>query len=208
MGDTSLTHQLERLQSLQILTYTKNDSLLIKLNEIKVNEIKLKRESEPEKKTKPNAEQKSLAIKEESKPAQLAPSHQLLELWNDFCGSLPKAKALSAARKKQAVSLWRTESNEAYWVEVIKKIQASDFCTGNNDRSWVATFDWFLKADTHLKVTEGKYDTRNKQGYFMTNAMKISHNNQHRAGKIQDAIDLFEGKKGKENEIKKDVGSA
>lgn len=38
------------------------------------------------------------------------------------------------------------------------RIQKSSFCQGKNDRGWVASFDWFIRPDTVVKIMEGKYD--------------------------------------------------
>lgn len=42
------------------------------------------------------------------------------------------------------------------------RIHQSPFCCGQNDRGWVATFDWFLNPENILKVEEGKYDNRKR----------------------------------------------
>lgn len=42
--------------------------------------------------------------------------------------------------------------------EVFRKAQASNFCTGLNDRHWKADFDWLLNESNLVKVLEGKYD--------------------------------------------------
>ena len=47
-----------------------------------------------------------------------------------------------------------------------EKINASAFCTGNNDRGWKADFDWFFtNGNNWVKVSEGKYD--NKPGTLL-----------------------------------------
>jgi hypothetical protein len=48
------------------------------------------------------------------------------------------------------------------WRPIFQRINASDFCRGQNDRGWIATFDWALQPDTAAKVLEGKYDNRTK----------------------------------------------
>ncbi len=87
-------------------------------------------------------------------------SDRILNIWNDNCGTLPKAKGLNPSRKKLTAAKWKEHPTAEYWVDVVKRLAASNFCSGKNDRGWVATFDWFLKGDNHLKVIEGKYDNR------------------------------------------------
>lgn len=88
-------------------------------------------------------------------------AEDLLELWNESCGGLPKAK-LSQKRKDHVKTRIAENPHKDYWEEVIKRIAKSDFCNNKSQSSkgWVADFDWLIKPDTHLKVIEGKYDNR------------------------------------------------
>lgn len=46
-------------------------------------------------------------------------------------------------------------------LESFKKVDASDFCNGNNDHRWVASFDWFFtNGQNWMKVYEGNYDNK------------------------------------------------
>jgi hypothetical protein len=53
---------------------------------------------------------------------------------------------------------------DPFWTEnfeaAVKRIMASKFCMGQNDRGWVATFDFLLQEDKIEKIMEGKYDNR------------------------------------------------
>lgn len=89
-----------------------------------------------------------------------SPPAGLLEAWNRNSGNgLPKAQGMSPNRTAAARARLK-ERPLAEWGNIIAKIAASKFCCGENDRRWVATFDWLLKPDTALKVLEGKYDDR------------------------------------------------
>lgn len=81
----------------------------------------------------------------------------LLEVWNQECGSLPKAKAMSKGRAKKASSLFKENSCLNYWRGVVRILASSKFCNGENQRGWRADFDFFLKPETHIRATEGKY---------------------------------------------------
>ncbi len=86
--------------------------------------------------------------------------HPLAALWNENCGGLPKCIKTSGDRRRKAEARWKEHSPEE-WVEIVKRIATSKFCTGHTSGSnWVATFDWILKPDTATKVLEGKYDNR------------------------------------------------
>jgi hypothetical protein len=84
--------------------------------------------------------------------------HRLQTVWNDLkAPEQPRWKETSKARKAKADSRWKERDD---WPEVVKRIAASSFCRGTNDRGWVADPDWLLKPDTATKVLEGKYDDR------------------------------------------------
>lgn len=94
---------------------------------------------------------------------------KLVELWNQHSAlNQPKVRldSFSAESKRYKAAKLRLAKKPdlEYWTEVIKKIAASDWCTGQTNRgNWVATFDWLIKPETHTKVMEGQYDNRNAQ---------------------------------------------
>ena len=45
-----------------------------------------------------------------------------------------------------------------YWRTVIERIARSSFCRGENQRGWRADFAFLVRAETHVKALEGKYD--------------------------------------------------
>jgi hypothetical protein len=83
----------------------------------------------------------------------------VLAYWNSQA-SLPGVKSFSAGRKKHLAARMRDDFFAANWQLAIDLIVKSDFCTGKNDRGWVATFDWLLKPDTVTRIMEGRYDNR------------------------------------------------
>lgn len=84
----------------------------------------------------------------------------LAQIWNDNVTKLPKIKRCDGNRLKAARARYAAEADTAFWEAMVKKVNESDFCNGNNERKWVATFDWFIRPDTVQKVYEGKYDNR------------------------------------------------
>lgn len=111
-----------------------------------------------------NKNKKKESNTESTREASLpSPLPSLGEIWNEFCGALPKVRRperLSAGRQKLAASRWRENPNREYWIAVVQKIAASSFCRGVNDRGWKADFDFLLRPDTAEKTLEGKYDDR------------------------------------------------
>lgn len=91
-------------------------------------------------------------------PVTTAP--RIFEIWNENRGRLSEAKALSKQRAQSVKARWAENPSEQYWVSVVARVAASDFCNGNNKQNWWAEFDWLIKPDTHLRVLEGKYDNK------------------------------------------------
>lgn len=86
---------------------------------------------------------------------------ELLKLWNQVADpALPRAQDLTDTRHKHATARLRERPALDQWRGIVERINTSDFCRGQNDRGWVASFDWMLKPDTPVKVLEGKYDNR------------------------------------------------
>ena len=69
---------------------------------------------------------------------------------------------MSEKRKKHLRARWRQlDYNLATLEEAFRKVEASNFCKGENDRGWRADFDWLIKNDHNIiKVLEGKYDNK------------------------------------------------
>lgn len=84
----------------------------------------------------------------------------LVEIWNQESGSLAKVRGTSKARSKKAQALLAENSDLDYWRGVVRRMAANPFCRGESESGWRATFDFFLRPDTHLKVMEGAYDRR------------------------------------------------
>ncbi len=47
-------------------------------------------------------------------------------------------------------------------LEAIEKIRQSPFLRGQNGKSWVITFEWFVRPNNFSKVLEGNFDDRSK----------------------------------------------
>lgn len=112
--------------------------------------------------------------------------HKLIEIWNQGCGRLPQVKRSSSDRNRKIRLRWKDipagTVPEDYFGEVIKRIAASPFCNGRGTTGWVATFDWLLKPDSHIRVMEGKYDDR---GGPMNKAQQVSDHNLNQLEKIK-----------------------
>lgn len=163
---------MEQLQSLQLVSYE-----IFPLIEKKRKEEKRKEEK------------RIIHVQEPSGSAQPAVEpipEKLFNLWNLYRDKLPEARRLNSQRSKMSAARWKEEPNEIYWISVIKKLNESAFCTGKNNTGWIATFDWFLKPDTHVKVMESKYDNRD---HTRSRPMTSSEVNERSLQDLWDKVD-------------------
>lgn len=85
-------------------------------------------------------------------------------IWNEHRAEpQPEWREMGAKRRKAAQARVRERSLDE-WEAVVKRIAASAFCRGENERGWRADPDFLLRPDTAAKVLEGKYDDRRAQG--------------------------------------------
>lgn len=99
------------------------------------------------------------------------PYQDIVRLWNELCGALPKVKRLSDDRR-QKIKVRLTESGAktademlAWAKALFTRCAASPFLCGQNGSNWTATFDWlFENGKNWVKVSEGNYDDRRGGG--------------------------------------------
>lgn len=84
-----------------------------------------------------------------------------VQLWNETTSRpLARCHGLSDKRKSHIRARLR-DRGLSDWRDVFLRIERSSFCRGQNDRKWIASFDWIIESpDNALKVLEGKYDDR------------------------------------------------
>jgi hypothetical protein len=94
------------------------------------------------------------------------PYAAIMDAYNTICTSLTAIKTMNDKRK-QAVKTRFLQDFHGDMREVqafFRKVAASDFLCGRNERSWTANFDWLMKSSNAVKVLEGNYDNRRPKG--------------------------------------------
>ena len=88
---------------------------------------------------------------------------EIEKFWNEQ-PRLNKIKGITKERKKKTILRIKENCLEEF-LAAIKKINDSDFATGNNKDGWIANFDWLVQNENNIvKVLEGNYDNKkNKQ---------------------------------------------
>ena len=83
-----------------------------------------------------------------------------MDLWNDLKTYGIKPVIDITGTRYQALKDVIQIYGEDGYKDAIEKIRASQFLQGHNDKSWVVTFDWFLK--NFARVLEGQFDDKSK----------------------------------------------
>jgi hypothetical protein len=82
------------------------------------------------------------------------PASALVEVWNAERGPLPAVQSLTASRERHAKARLKEQPDLEVWRKVVRRIRDNPWCCGQNERGWVATFDYLCRAKTWLQYTE------------------------------------------------------
>ena len=95
--------------------------------------------------------------KETSKPDPI-PYQEIVDLFNEICTEAPRITKVTDKRKKQIALRYKELESLNVFEQAFRMVQESKFLTGDNDRGWIAKFDWLMANDTNIvKVLEGNY---------------------------------------------------
>lgn len=102
-------------------------------------------------------------IKEDS-IGNACPYDEILSLYHSQCPSLPTVAKLSDSRKEKVRLRFAEMDRKIETLQVVfENMENSEFCKGENNHGWTASFDWIFENDKNwLKVYEGKYANCNK----------------------------------------------
>ena len=84
----------------------------------------------------------------------------VVDSFNRLCPSLPKVIALTDARRNAIRKAADRIGGFEWFEQFFKRIEASDFLSGRNNKWKNCGFDWCLKAGNLLKILEGQYDNK------------------------------------------------
>lgn len=83
---------------------------------------------------------------------------EFIDCFEKHCPTLPTLIGEPGATRKRTIKARLTEHpGMDWWVDLFKKVEASDFLTGKV-KDWKANFDWILKPANLQKIQEGVYD--------------------------------------------------
>lgn len=132
-----------------------------KSTQSKVKKSRVKKSKENDKEISPEGDTKKDELSLNPHPQiEHVDFVRLQEYFNTtFNGKLSMVVNMTEARRK-AVKARIAQYDKETVFTVFKKVAASPFLLGCNDRNWKCDFDWIFKAGNFTKILEGNYDEK------------------------------------------------
>lgn len=139
----------------------KNKVTDVRSTQSKVKKSKVKKSKEKKKEISPEGDSKKAELSLQPHPqVEHVDFVKLQEYFNTtFRGKLSMVVSMTEARRKAVKARIAQYNKETVFI-VLKKVAASSFLLGGNDRNWKCDFDWIFKAANFTKILEGNYDEK------------------------------------------------
>ena len=146
---------------IKIVSDVKNQVSDVRSTQSKVKERKEKKSKKNNKEISPSGDTKKDELSLNPHPQiEHVDFVRLQEYFNTtFNGKLSIVVNMTEARRK-AVKARIAQYDKETVFTVLKKVAASPFLLGCNDRNWKCDFDWIFKAGNFTKILEGNYDEK------------------------------------------------
>ena len=146
---------------IKIVSDVKNQVSDVRSTQSKVKERKEKKSKKNNKEISPSGDTKKDELSLNPHPQiEHVDFVRLQEYFNTtFNGKLSMVVNMTEARRK-AVKARIAQYDKETVFTVLKKVVASPFLLGCNDRNWKCDFDWIFKAGNFTKILEGNYDEK------------------------------------------------
>lgn len=92
-----------------------------------------------------------------SAKAEVDPVTSVVGFWNLLPAPFPRVTKVTPKRRTATEARLRDTPELKRWERAIAVLPGSPFLRGENDRGWVANFDWLMRPDTLTKLEEGNY---------------------------------------------------
>lgn len=145
----------------KIVSDVKNQVSDVRSTQRKVKKSRVKKSKENDKEISPEGDTKKDELSLNPRPQiEHVDFVRLQEYFNTtFNGKLSMVVNMTEARRK-AVKARIAQYDKETVFTVLKKVAASPFLLGCNDRNWKCDFDWIFKASNFTKILEGNYDEK------------------------------------------------
>lgn len=146
---------------IKIVSDVKNQVSDVRSTQSKVKKSRVKKSKENDKEISPEGDTKKDELSLNPHPQiEHVDFVRLKEYFNTtFNGKLSMVVNMTEARRK-AVKARIAQYDKETVFTVLKKVAASPFLLGCNDRNWKCDFDWIFKAGNFTKILEGNYDEK------------------------------------------------
>lgn len=95
------------------------------------------------------------------------PHQKIIDLYHKHLPVLPNVKVWNESRSKHLKARWDENKNHQtleFWERLFIYInEKCDHLIGRNDRGWVASLVWIVKAENFAKIIEGNYEKRSNE---------------------------------------------
>ena len=127
------------------------------------------------------------------KPTTLSEGEQgVVSAWNELVqtpagqrAKISKVLAVSKARREHITARLKEQFFKDNYKKALATIPGRAFCMGQNDRGWVATFEWFIRPNTVIDLIEGTKYQGNKMPTKQDKAFDIERDNALRQAGIK-----------------------
>ena len=121
--------------------------------------------SDKDRSGKDNSGKESIPEGEPEASDSLSDCEKVIDLYRSICTSLVGVSSLTQKRA-EAIKTLLSKYSSGEIEAVFRKAQACDFLCGKGKRGWRATFDWLIREDNFLRVSEGSYthEQRSEEG--------------------------------------------
>lgn len=159
----SAVYKREKIEYIEeyMVSDVKNQVSDVRSTQSKVKERKEKKSKKNNKEISPSGDTKKDELSLNPHPQiEHVDFVRLQEYFNTtFNGKLSMVVNITEARRK-AVKARIAQYDKETVFTVLKKVAASPFLLGCNDRNWKCDFDWIFKAGNFTKILEGNYDEK------------------------------------------------
>jgi hypothetical protein len=113
--------------------------------------------------TKPNINNNTLSLGENSGNSETDDAQEIIETYNDICENLAKVSQVTKKRISKLNKIQDDLIKAGYkpltvFKAVFLKVHTTKFFNGGNRIGWKANFDWLLEDDRIIRILEGQYD--------------------------------------------------
>ncbi|HQH79061.1 MAG TPA: hypothetical protein PK535_08845 [Synergistaceae bacterium] len=102
---------------------------------------------------------------EEPRNRKTIPYQEIVDAYHETLPMLPRIREMTDQRRKAIAARWGSSperQNLEWWRQYYHAVAESGFLLGENERGWVASFDFLLREQKMVMVLEGRYRSRQR----------------------------------------------